>query len=108
MENFQASSRNTPQPPNAQSHKEPNSTDPSGASPTEIQRLAFYRISQIIGNKTTNPPVAPLLPISRSSFYAGIKAGIYPAPVKLSARVSAWRGKDILLLLKALSKEKIE
>lgn len=41
------------------------------------------------------PVVLSLIPISKSSLYAGIKKGIYPAPVKLSERTSAWRVEDI-------------
>lgn len=68
-----------------------------------INPLAFYRIWQILGNKYATPPIEPLLPISRSSFYDGISRGVFPAPVKLSPRVSAWRGKDLLELLESLS-----
>lgn len=42
------------------------------------------------GPKTPQPAIPPLFPISRAGWYAGIKKGIYPAPVKLSERVSAW------------------
>ena len=49
------------------------------------------------------PVVLSLIPISKSSFYDGIKKGIYPRPVKLSARTSAWRVEDILSLIEALS-----
>ena len=72
----------------------------------EIQLLTFLRIWQILGDKKANPPVEPILPISRASFYAGIKAGIYPSPVKLSARVSAWRVEDIRELLEKMGQKK--
>jgi len=42
----------------------------------------FVRLRQIIG------PIGPL-PISRSSFYAGVKAGRWPAPRKCGA-MSLW------------------
>ena len=41
------------------------------------------------------PVVLSVIPISKSSLYAGIKKGVYPAPVKLSERTSAWRVEDI-------------
>lgn len=62
--------------------------------------LGYLRIWQIIGDKKRN--IEPLLPISRSAFYAGIKEGKYPAPVKLSERTSAWRKADILALLESV------
>ena len=45
------------------------------------------------------PTVLSLIPISKSSLYAGIKKGTYPAPVKLSERTSAWRVEDILAFI---------
>ena len=41
------------------------------------------------------PQVQEIIPVSRSTWYAGIKDGIYPAPIKISARASAWRLTDI-------------
>ena len=36
------------------------------------------------------PQILQVLPISRSGFWAKVKAGEFPAPVKLSPRVTAW------------------
>jgi predicted DNA-binding transcriptional regulator AlpA len=41
------------------------------------------------------PVVLSLIPISKSALYDGIRKGLYPPPVKLSARTSAWRVEDI-------------
>lgn len=84
--------------------QEPDSTDPTTLS-QKIQARIFYRIWHILGDKNANPPIPPIIPISRSSFYAGIKEGKFPAPLRISARVSAWRGEDILKLLEALGRE---
>lgn len=35
------------------------------------------------------------VPMSRASFYAGIKAGIYPQPVRIGKRAVAWREPEI-------------
>jgi len=48
------------------------------------------------------PVVLSIIPISKSSLYAGIKKGIYPAPVKLSERTSAWRVEDIRNLIEKI------
>lgn len=45
------------------------------------------------------PVVLSIIPIAKSSLYAGIKKGIYPAPVKLSERTAAWRVEDIRQLI---------
>ena len=39
------------------------------------------------------------VPISRATWYAGIRDGRFPPPVKLGARISAWREGDVLVLL---------
>ncbi len=44
-----------------------------------------------------------IIPISRSSWYAGIKEGRFPAPSKLGPRTAAWRVSDIAELLDRLS-----
>lgn len=36
------------------------------------------------------PQILQVLPISRSGFWAKVKNGEFPAPVKLSPRVTAW------------------
>lgn len=45
------------------------------------------------------PVVLKVFPLCRASWYAGIKSGKYPAPVKLGPRASAWRVEDIRALL---------
>ena len=49
------------------------------------------------------PQVLRLLPIGKSTWWAGIRSGQYPAPVKLGPRVSAWRVEDIRALLTSLA-----
>jgi prophage regulatory protein len=39
------------------------------------------------------------VPVSRSSWWAGVKAGRYPQPLKLSERVTVWRISDIRALI---------
>lgn len=41
------------------------------------------------------PVVLRLIPVGKSTWWAGIKTGRYPKPVKLAARVTAWRVEDI-------------
>lgn len=45
------------------------------------------------------PDVLAIYPVSRSSWYAGIKNGIYPEPEKIGKRSSAWRISAILRLI---------
>lgn len=48
------------------------------------------------------PLVLENFPISRSGWWAGVKSGRYPAPVRLSARCVAWRSADIRALIQSL------
>ena len=48
------------------------------------------------------PEVLALIPVCRASWWKGIKSGRYPAGVKLSERVTAWRAEDIRALIKQL------
>ena len=41
------------------------------------------------------PAVMERCALGRSSIYAGVKAGTFPAPVRLSARAVGWREEDI-------------
>lgn len=59
---------------------------------TPPERTGFVRLSSIIG------PNGPI-PVSRSSWWAGVKSGRYPKPVKLGPRTTAWRIEDIDALI---------
>jgi len=63
----------------------------------------FYRLPQIIGNRKVIPPIPAIIPVSRSSWFAGIAAGKYPPGVLLGERTRAWRTADIDLLCDQLS-----
>lgn len=62
---------------------------------TTLPSEGFLRLNQIIGNKKT-PPV---IPVSRSTWWAGVHEGRFPKPVKLGKRTTAWRVKDIRNLI---------
>jgi len=57
----------------------------------------LMRLSQILGDKKKGLP--PIIPISKSSWWAGVKTGRYPKPVKLSPRCTCWRVDDIRALI---------
>lgn len=50
------------------------------------------------------PQVLKLIPVSRSSWWAGCREGKFPAPVKLGVRTTAWRAEDIAALIRDFSK----
>lgn len=63
----------------------------------------FMRLWEIIGDSTATPPIEPKIPVSKSTWWAGVRAGKFPAPVKLGPRCTAWRRQDIRLLIAQLS-----
>lgn len=58
-----------------------------------IPSTGYLRVRQIIGDRARGIPA--LIPVSRSSWWAGVKSGRYPAPVKLGPRTTAWRAEAI-------------
>lgn len=60
-----------------------------------IPETGFVRLTQIL----------KVIPIGKSSWWAGVKAGRYPKGVKLSANCTAWRIEDIHALIKELGQQ---
>lgn len=54
------------------------------------------------------PQVLHLIPVSKSTWWAGIQSGRFPKAIKLGPRTTAWRAEDIRNLLKNLSAENNE
>ena len=51
-------------------------------------RTGFVRLSQILA------PAGPI-PVSKSTWWQGVKDKKYPKPVKLGPNMTAWRAEDI-------------
>ncbi|MBT7950018.1 MAG: AlpA family phage regulatory protein [Gammaproteobacteria bacterium] len=64
-----------------------------------LPETGYLRLSHIIGNPKSEPPIPAIIPVSRSTWWAGVKSGKYPQPVKLGPRTTAWRYKDIQTLI---------
>ena len=52
----------------------------------------FVRLASILA------PNGPI-PVSKSTWWDGVKTGRYPKPVKLGPRITAWRVEDIRTLI---------
>ena len=81
-----------------------------------LPEAGFLRLSQIIGRKPIGPAeaelnraagrpnrcprdgIVPIIPVSASTWWAGIAKGLYPAPVKLGS-LSMWRVEQIRALV---------
>ena len=66
---------------------------------SQLPLTGFVRLPGILA------PKGPI-PVSRSTWWAGIKNGRYPKPVKLGPRITAWRVEDIRALIAGAANER--
>jgi len=69
-----------------------------------LPETGFLRLKDIIGRagSGSRPAVPALVPVSASTWWAGVKSGRYPAPTyALGVRITAWRVEDIRQLIEA-------
>ena len=50
-----------------------------------LDDAGFLRLAQVL----------KLIPVSKTTWWNGVKSGRFPKPVKLGKRITAWRSKDI-------------
>ena len=50
-----------------------------------LPETGFVRLSTIL----------KIIPISKSTWWAGVKTGRFPKSIKLGTRITAWRAEDI-------------
>jgi len=62
-----------------------------------LPETGFLRLSQIVGDQKKGRP--GLIPVKKSCWWAGVKSGRFPKPVKLGPRITAWRVEDIRKLI---------
>jgi predicted DNA-binding transcriptional regulator AlpA len=67
----------------------------------QLPETGFLRLPQIIGNPTAVPPIPALIPVRKSTWWAGVKSGRFPAAIKLGPRTTVWRVEDIRALIAA-------
>ena len=63
----------------------------------------FMRLHQILGDPKADPPIPAKIPVSKTTWWAGVKSGRYPKPVKISPNCTAWRTQDIRELADSLA-----
>lgn len=57
-----------------------------------LPATGFLRLNSVLA------PDGPI-PVSKSTWWDGVKSGRYPKPVKLGPRITAWRVEDIRALI---------
>ena len=61
---------------------------------SELPSTGFLRQAQLI---------PALIPFSSATLWRKVKAGTFPAPLKLSERVTAWRVEDVRTWMQSLT-----
>lgn len=69
-----------------------------------LPSVGYLRLSQIIGDPNQEPPVPPIIPVSKSTWWQGVRDGRFPTPVKLGPKTTAWRVEDIRALIEHLGR----
>jgi len=54
------------------------------------------------------PQILAVIPIGKSTWWAGVKSGKYPQPVKLGINTTAWKAEDIHALIKKLADGEVQ
>jgi prophage regulatory protein len=66
-----------------------------------IPEIGYLRLRQIIGDKKADPPIPGPFPVSKSTWWQGVRSGRFPKPVKLGPKITAWRVEDIRRLIES-------
>ena len=59
---------------------------------TDLPSTGFLRLRQILA------PAGPI-PVSKTTWWQGVKDGRFPKPTKLGERITVWRVEDIRALI---------
>ncbi len=54
-----------------------------------IPEIGFIRLATVL----------TVIPVSKSTWWAGVKSGKFPRPVKLGENTTAWKAEDIHALI---------
>ncbi|MGP1667647.1 MAG: helix-turn-helix transcriptional regulator [Rhodanobacter sp.] len=66
-----------------------------------IASRAYLRVSEIANNRRTHTP--GIIPVSAATWWAWVKAGKAPQPIRLSAGVTVWRAIDVATFAESLA-----
>ena len=64
--------------------------------------VSLLRLKHIIGDEKADPPIKPIIPISKTAWWKGVADGKYPQPIKISEKITVWRLDQIEALIEQL------
>jgi len=67
---------------------------------TRIDPNGLYRVRSIVRVRKGNPP---LIDVSPATWWAGVKSGRFPKPVR-NGSMTFWRGADLLALIESMGR----
>ena len=75
-----------------------------------IQDDCFYREKQIILTTSGFSPIGrdPIIPVSHTAWWKGIKDGVYPKGRKLSPGITVWLGRDLREYVESIVADPVE
>ena len=62
----------------------------------------LLRLPDILGDPKSDPPIKAIIPVSKSTWWAGVRDGRFPRPVKIGPNSTAWRTRDIKAFIDSL------
>jgi predicted DNA-binding transcriptional regulator AlpA len=75
-----------------------------------LPETGYVRLWQIIGApgdpgaKPPKPPIPAVIPVSKSTWWEGVRTGRYPQPVRtLGRRITCWKVEEIRALIQQAS-----
>lgn len=68
----------------------------------QLRDDCYYRLNDLIPRDPGSPRI---IPMARSTWWEGVKQGKFPQPIKLSTRVTVWKGRDLRKFLETGSVE---
>ena len=61
----------------------------NSTSPDSLEASGLLRLRAVL----------KLIPVSRATWWAGVRNGRFPQPIRLGPRTTCWRTRDILALI---------
>lgn len=62
----------------------------------------FLRLKDIIGDRSTNPPIPALIPVSKSTWWLWVARGFAPQPKRIG-RITMWQASEVEAFIQQLA-----
>lgn len=69
---------------------------------SNLPETGFLKLKQIIGDTSANPAIPALIPVGKSTWWAGVKSGRFHQPIKFGPRMTVWRVEDIKKFIESI------